>query len=135
MMTCALAEEVGLGLYSGIFVMYLQHPSNKSRTSIILYALCLLYILSTATIVSDLLTLILGVSINSISKNSLFFFKLVVQLRFSTLSPQLHINSDLIFFRLTTIQSIASGCCDFLAQCILVRINRCTYYHSFYLFT
>ena len=30
------------------------------------------------------------------------------------------------------VQSIASGCCDFLAQCILVRINHCTY-HPFYL--
>ena len=29
------------------------------------------------------------------------------------------------------VQIIASGCCDFLAQCILVRINHCTY-HSFY---
>ena len=28
-------------------------------------------------------------------------------------------------------QSIASGCCDFLAQCILVRTNHCNY-HPFY---
>ena len=31
------------------------------------------------------------------------------------------------------IQAIANGCCDFLAQCILVRINHCTYHwHLFY---
>jgi hypothetical protein len=34
-------------------------------------------------------------------------------------------------FTTTIIQATASGCCDFLAQCILVRINYCTY-HLFY---
>ena len=29
------------------------------------------------------------------------------------------------------LQTVSSGCCDFLAQCILVRINHCTY-HPFY---
>ena len=32
---------------------------------------------------------------------------------------------------LTCLQAVSSGCCDFLAQCILVRINHCTY-HPFY---
>ena len=34
-------------------------------------------------------------------------------------------------FSLVTLQITASGCCDFFAQCILVRINHCTY-HPFY---
>jgi hypothetical protein len=66
---CTLAKEFqlfpGLGLYSGIFAMYLQCQSKKSGTAIILfYAVCLLYVLSTATLASDLATLILEVSNN-----------------------------------------------------------------------
>ena len=69
--TCTLAKEVqislGLGLYSGIFAMYLQCPSKKSGTALILFfALCLLYVLSAATFASDLVALILFVSNNFI---------------------------------------------------------------------
>ena len=32
------------------------------------------------------------------------------------------------FLTLETVQNTASGCCDFLAQCILVCINHCTYH-------
>jgi hypothetical protein len=74
-----LAKEVqlfpGPGLYSGIFVMYLQCPSKKSRTAFTLfYALCLLYVLCTASMVTDLLVLILNVSNNSICEE--FFYQL-----------------------------------------------------------
>ena len=72
-LTCTLQVENKvqlfsfLGLYSGILTMYLQSPSKTSRTATILfYALCLLYVLSTATIVSDLVAFILEVSNNSI---------------------------------------------------------------------
>ena len=53
------------------------------------------------------------------------FFKLVVQSR-STISilP--------VIFRFQIVQAVASGCCDFLAQCILVRINHCTYHPIIY---
>ena len=69
-LTCTLAKVVqlflGLGLYSGIFVMYLQCPPKKSgRAFILYYAVSLLYILSTATFVSNLVALILEVSNNS----------------------------------------------------------------------
>ena len=83
-LTCiTLAEEVqlflGLGIYSGIFVMYLQCRSNNSKTTTVLfYALCVLYVLSTATIVCDLVSFILEVSNNSICVNIFFFFKSVV---------------------------------------------------------
>ena len=62
----ALAKEVQLfpglrllvGLYSEIFAMHLQCSSNKSRKAIIyLYTPCLPYVLSTATIVGDLVAL------------------------------------------------------------------------------
>ena len=58
-----------LGLYSGIFAMYLKCQSNNSsKPTILFYALCLLYVLSTFSIVSDLVfvTLQLEVSNNSI---------------------------------------------------------------------
>ena len=46
------------GLYSGIFAMYLQHHASRKDASktadIVFYALCLLYLLSVATIASDL---------------------------------------------------------------------------------
>ena len=76
--TCTLAKEVqlfpGLGLYSGIFAMYLQCPSKRSGTAIIhFYAVCLLYVLSTASFVCDLAALILQVSNNSICKNTFLY--------------------------------------------------------------
>ena len=61
--TCTLVNEVQLlfldqGLYSGIFVMYLKCQSDKSRkATIVFYALCLLHILSTGTVVSDLVVI------------------------------------------------------------------------------
>ena len=77
-LTCTLAKEVqifpGLGLYSGIFALYLQCHLKESRTStIVFYVLCLLYVLSTAVVVLDMLTNILGVSNNSICKNIIFY--------------------------------------------------------------
>jgi hypothetical protein len=62
-----LFADVGLGIYSGIFAMYLQCPLKEFRTAIIVfYVLCLLYVLSMATVVIDLLKIILEVSNNSI---------------------------------------------------------------------
>ena len=69
--TCTLAKAVqlsyGIGLYCGIFAMYLQFQSRTA--TIIFYAVCLLYLLSTLSFVSDLLALILEVSDNAIYKN------------------------------------------------------------------
>ena len=66
-LTFTLAKEVqlffGLGLYSGIFAIYLQCPLKESRTAtIIFYVLCLLYVLSTATVVCDLINPVISVS-------------------------------------------------------------------------
>ena len=73
-----LAKEVqlfsGPGLYSGIFAMYLHCSSNKSRTAtVVFYALCLLYVLSTATVVGDIINIILQLSNNPICKNIIFY--------------------------------------------------------------
>ena len=79
------AKEVqlffGLGIYSGIFTIYLQFASKDSRTAIIIfYALCLLYVLSTATVVSELLysrgILDQDVSNNSICNKNIFIHSL-----------------------------------------------------------
>ena len=62
---------LGLGLYSGIFAIYLQCPSKRSGTALI--PVCLLYVLSTADFVSDLVALIFYVSNNSICKNTFLY--------------------------------------------------------------
>ena len=82
-LTCTFAKEVqlflGIGLYSGIFAMYLRCSLTKSKTATILfYALCLLYVLSTATIASDIVSLILRVSNNPICKNIIFYISCAV---------------------------------------------------------
>ena len=97
-----------------------QSDNSSSRTrTIIFYAICLLYLLSTVSFVSDLVAAIFFVSGNSICSKNMIFLS-VGQSRFG-----------LSIFPLQILQSVSSGCCDFLAQCILVRINQCTY-HSFY---
>ena len=51
----------------------------------------------------------------------------------STLSLQRQFDLQSMLFHLWIVQSIAIGCCDFIAQCILVRINQCTYHwHPIY---
>ena len=52
----------------------------------------------------------------------------MVSLRISFLSVVQSRISVLALFVLQIIQSTVSGCCDFLAQCVLVRINHCTYH-------
>ena len=77
----------GLGIYSGIFAIYVQLASKESRTAtIIFYALCLLYVLSTATVVSDLVSTLIDsdVSNNSICKN--IVYSLIILMRLDTLS-------------------------------------------------
>ena len=78
-----LAKEVqlfpGLGLYSGLLAIYFQHRSNQSTgatPTIVFYAISLLYVLSTANFVSDLVALILEVSDNSICSKDIIFYQL-----------------------------------------------------------
>ena len=77
-----------LGIYSGIFAMYFKLQcvlvSKESRTTnIIFYALCLLYVLSTASVVCDLLVYIIQLSNNFICKYIIFLS--VIQLRLGAL--------------------------------------------------
>ena len=79
---CILAKDIELfpdiGLYSGILAIYFHCQSNKSEstgrtTTVVFYAICLLYVLSTVSFVSDLVALILEVSNNSICCKNIIF--------------------------------------------------------------
>ena len=134
-LTCNLAKEVqlflGLGIYSGIFAIYLQSPSKESRTATVVFCvLCLLYFLSTASVISDLIAYTIEVSNNSTICENIFFL-LVMQTRLSKLPLQVQIDSQSMLISITTVQAVVSGCCDLITQCTLVRINHCIY-HPFY---
>jgi hypothetical protein len=121
--TCTLAKKVqfflGLGIYSGIFALYLQCPLKESRTAnSVFYVLCLLYVLSMATVVIDLLNFVIEIT-GTVSNNYIFNI-IIMQMRIGTLSPQFQLDSQLIIFRIGIAQVIANGSCDFIAQCILV---------------
>ena len=118
------AKEVqlfpGLGIYSGIFAIYLSKESRK--TSIVFCALCLLYVLSTACVVSDLLVYLIQVSNSSISKYIIFLSVMQIRIEYDTTLPiQLQIDSQSMLFRVSIVRTAVFGCCDFIAQCTLVR--------------
>ncbi|KAF8815470.1 hypothetical protein BYT27DRAFT_7333903 [Phlegmacium glaucopus] len=85
------------GLYSGIFAIYLQgilKRSTDKRNNILVYALCALYVLSAVSVVVDIA-------------------------RFTY-----HVIGNLTtIFQLSLVQNTVFGCCDFIAQSIL--IYRC----------
>jgi len=83
-------EGLLYGLYSGIFIMYLQYHASQKETdnSILFYALCLLYMLCVAMVCIDIAASVIGQ--NSVS------------------------------YRITIIQAIVFGCYDFVSQCILI---------------
>ena len=128
-----LAKEIqlfpGLGIYSGIFAIYLQCPSNlKSRTrtaNVVFYVLCLLYVLCAAAVVSDLLSAIFQVRYKFICKN----INLIIsypQFGIITLLPH-------FFNGISIAQLTVDACCEFTSQCIIVRINHSScIYHPFY---
>ena len=47
-----------------------------------------------------------------------------MQMRLTTLPVQLQIDSKSMLFRVSIAQATLNGCCDFIAQCTLVRINH-----------
>ena len=121
-----------LGVYSGIFALYLQWPSDESRArsaNVVFYILCLLYGLCAATVVSDLLDCIFAVSNKFIYKNIIF----IISFSQLLLSLQLQIDLQPIFNRIIVVQETVNACCDFTAQCIIVRINHSSsIHHLFY---
>jgi hypothetical protein len=63
--------------------------------------------------------------------NQVRFFFSVVRSHFATLSLQLQTDSQPVLIPYLIVQIIITGLCDFIAQCIIVSINHCTY-QSFY---
>jgi hypothetical protein len=125
-LTCTLAKVFpGLGLYSGIFAIYLQRPSNKSRSrtaNVVFCVICLLYVLSTATLILD--SLRDSVSNNSTIRKNIVLSSVVQLGIIGTLSPQLQIDSQSIVNQVVLVQNIVNACCDFTTQSIIVRINH-----------
>ena len=89
---------------------------------IVFYVLCLLYVLSTASVICDLLNIILylymEVSNNPICNWKNMFFLSVMQ---DALTLQQDIDIESMYFPTQIAQVILSGCCDVIAQFILVR--------------
>ena len=50
-----------------------------------------------------------------------------LSLAFSIVPVDTLSGSRQLIYRVAIVQTVASGCCDFIAQCIMVRINHCTY--------
>ena len=82
---------LGLGVYSGIFALYWQCPSNESRTrtpNAIFYILCLLYVSCAATVICDLIVYTFSVSNNSICNNIIFIISCAVSYQCTIASTQ-----------------------------------------------
>ena len=84
-----VAKEIqlfpGLGIYTGIFAIYLQCPSDESRTrtaNVVFYAICLLYVFCAAAVVSDLISVTLQVSDKFICRNIIFIISCAVVYQF-----------------------------------------------------
>ena len=90
--------------------MYLKHHGSRQSTdkakNILFYALCLLYALSAATNIIDMLGFFWPDLVSMDDHGCLILFQLVIQ-------P--------IFYHLAIIGIILFACCDFIAQSILVR--------------
>ena len=113
--TAPLSKEVSvLGLYSGVFAMYLQYHSLSAKGAdnarqTFSYALCVLYALAVAFIAFDIV----------------IFVAVLTSVHFSTSrlsamqTPDLNMST---VYRLGSIvQPIMCGFCDFIGQSILVR--------------
>ena len=77
-----------LGVYSGIFAIYLQCPSDESRTrsaNVVFHILCILYFFCAATVVCDLLNITFAVSNKFICKNIIFIISCAVSFNLCTI--------------------------------------------------
>ena len=88
---------------------------------IVFYVLCLLYVLSTASVVCDLLNTILTLYFE-VSNNPICNLKnMIFTVMQYAASYQQYIDIESMFIRTSIAQIILSGCCDVIAQSILVR--------------
>ena len=106
--------------------MYIQYHASKElgidKRNILLYAICILYILSTVLFIVDTTGIVTQVSKTCIHNNN--FYVNIAQ-RLTSLSPS---KSNL--FRLQVLyntSTTANALCDFISQGILVGLNRYLY--------
>ena len=113
-----------LGLYSGIFAMYLQHCGSQQSTdranskNILFYALWGLYALTTATIIIEVLQFCWNDSVSMDDYHCL------------TSLLQLILQNVEILYHLEIIEITLFGFCDVIAQSILVRPTGNGYHYS-----
>ena len=109
------------GFNSGIFVIYLQHRGSQQSTdgakNILFYALWVLYTLTTAIIILEILGFVLVDPVSMDDHRCLTLFQLVLQ----TLEIRHHLD---------IIQGTLFALCDVIAQTILVRTTGNDYYLS-----
>ena len=110
------------GLYSGIFMMYLQHCRSQQSTNrgknILFYALWALYALSTATGIIDILLFFWSDTVSMDVYRCLTLFQSVLQ------------NLEVVY-HLLIIEVILFAFCDVISQSILVRPTGNGYHYSF----
>jgi hypothetical protein len=70
---------------------------------------------------------LVGNILEEVSDNSICKI-IIVQMRIGAISPQIQNDSPSIVFPINIVQAVASGSCDFIAQCILVRTHKPLYY-------
>ena len=113
------------GLYTGIFTMYLYyHASNKrtgdnTKSNIIFYAICGLYVLSVAV---NALGIVLAWLLMLVSNNERLFFNCAL-----IICTVQSVDISVAYRLDTVIGPILFGCTDVIAQFILV----CTYNNSY----
>ena len=108
-------------MYSGIFALHVQYHTSKEETDntkqkTVFYALCVLYVLSVVVVA-------LGTGefvVLFVSNNAAFFQCCANQLCAQT-------DDVSILLQIAIADSVLFGCCDFLAQCILVRTTDNAY--------
>ena len=114
----------GTGLYTAIFIMYLQYQTSKRSVidivqNVLFYLICILYVLSVVTIIGDTVDFIITVSSSRLCRLVVFYYYLHSLVQYlDTARPP----SNSLLLHLAFLQVTVTGCCDFLAQLILVSM-------------
>ena len=109
------------GFYSGIFAIYLQHHGSQQSThrtnNILFYALWVLYALTMATSIVEILTFCSVYAVSMDNHRCLTLFELVLQ------------NVETVY-QINLIDGTLFALCDVMAQSILVCTTGNTHHYS-----
>ena len=113
--------------------MYIQYHASKElgidKRNILFYAVCILYILSTATFILEITNTVTQVSKTYIHNNNFFYVNTAQVLTSLSPSKSNLFRLQALYYTLVTVSNL----CDFISQGILVGLNRYPYL-SFSLF-